>query len=485
MYPSVGEGSTATVFALQVDWVLVRVNTIRRVVAVAVTGVLATVLVFVAYAQLNLPPEGRARRAIARAEDARSRAVSTTTPPTWRDELRQAEGLLDAAREAFGDEEWESSEGLADEARGHFEALTGAESREVAGVGQFFSVDGRVQVQRAGRAEWSAADERLPVFNGDFVRSGRDGSAEILFNDGTLYRISPSSLLEIHYRPEREQSSTGSVKMVVGRLNVSTSGASSKVTTDTTEAEIRQDSRVSVDVDTERRQTTVATYQGVATVRNPEGDEVTVSDREQISAAEDGRFGSKRSIPDPPTPLEPEQSRAFDLATEPVILLRWTRPDELPIHLQVSRSPRFVESMMDVDAVGLSRDSVRLQAIDRGTYFWRLASIGRGNARSEWGPVRRFRIFAPGSRPVIEDSTPPDLSVAPPQQLGYMFIVEGSTEPGATVTVNGESVELEGDGRFRKMVELHEQGWNHLVVVAVDPSGNRAEHRERVYVEVF
>ena len=79
----------------------------------------------------------------------------------------------------------------------------------------------------------------------------------------------------------------------------------------------------------------------------------------------------------------------------------------------------------------------------------------------------------------------PDLVVNTPQQLGRMFIVEGTTEVGAVITVNGERVELGRAGKFRKTVEMFKEGWNDILIVATDPSGNRSEHRERVFVEVY
>ena len=66
-----------------------------------------------------------------------------------------------------------------------------------------------------------------------------------------------------------------------------------------------------------------------------------------------------------------------------------------------------------------------------------------------------------------------------------MFIIEGSTEASATITINGERVELDTDGRFRKTVEIYKEGWNDIFIVAVDPSGNTTEHREPVFVEDF
>jgi hypothetical protein len=211
-----------------------------------------------------------------------------------------------------------------------------------------------------------------------------------------------------------------------------------------------------------------------------------VTDREQVAAATDGTFSAKATIPDPPQQLEPHNNAGFDLGSQRVIGLSWHRPDPAnSVHLQVSRSHRFLAEEVDVDAPSLNRDTARLEAIAPGTYFWRIASVGGQDLRSEWSTVRRFRIFSSSQQSLLQDDVPPPLQVDPPHQLGNLFIIEGRTEVGAVVTVNGEVVRLDGAGRFRKTVELVKDGWNELVIQSEDPSGNRTERRERVYVEVY
>jgi len=451
---------------------------------IAVVGLIAAALVFFAYSRFDLSPEARARQAIERADAAYQEAAAQPLPPRWRGELLQAAEQLNHARSAYAEENWENAEGLADSARSRFAALAGAGSHELVGAGQFFSIEGRVQLQRAGQTQWETAHQRMPVFNGDFVRTARDGSAEILFADGSLYRIAPNSLLEIHH--QKSQASPGTVKMVVGRINVYTSGTSSTVTTDAVSTEIESDSRVALDVDPDDQATTVAAYQGGARLRNPQGVEVLISDREQVAATADGTFSEKRAIPAPPTPVQPRNNAGFDISRRPTIELSWRgRPAGGQVHLQVSQSKRFVADELDVDAPSLAKDAARLQAIAPGTYFWRVAALGKDQVESEWSPVRRFRVFASSPGQFLEDRVPPELEISPPQQLGHMFILEGFTEVGTTVTVNGEEVELDSDGHFRKAVEVFEEGWTDLVVVAIDPSGNRTERRERVFVEVY
>lgn len=469
---------------LELDWVVIRVQPIRRLAVVAVLGLIAAALVFYAYKSLNLSPEARANRAIERATAAHGHTEEQPLPPQWKGELEGASDQLNMARSAFAEGRWRDAETMADSARRRFEALAGAGNQELVGVGQFFSLEGRVQLQRAGQTEWENAHQRLPVFNGDFVRTGRDGNAEILFADGSLYRIAPNSLLEIHHQMSDE--SPGTVKMVVGRINVYTSGASSTVTTDTVETEIERDSRVAVDVPGEDRDTTIAAFQGSARVRNTRGDEVLLGERESIAASARGAISEKREIPPAPFLVEPQNNAGFDVGQQPVIQLVWRgRPLDGTVHLQVSRSKSFEPSQLDVDAPNMTKDRARLRLVTPGTYFWRLAASGTDSARSEWSAARRFRVFSPSAETLLEDNTPPELEVGSAQQLGHMFIIEGTTEASATLSINGERVELDADGRFRKTVEIYQEGWNDIVIVAVDPSGNPTEHRERVFVEDY
>ena len=221
-------------------------------------------------------------------------------------------------------------------------------------------------------------------------------------------------------------------------------------------------------------------------MRNIRGDEVVVNEREAIEASPQGTLSEKREIPAVPQLVAPQNNVGFDVGKRQVIELIWQgRPAGGTVHLQVSRSKSFEAGQLEVDATALAKDSARLRLVAAGSYFWRAANRRGSAPASEWSSVRRFRVFSTTNENIVDDTTPPDLFVSPPQQLGNMFIVEGATEVTATIKVNGEPVELSADGRFRKTAEIYKEGWNEIVVVATDPSGNQREKRERVFVEVF
>ena len=113
---------------LELDWVVIRVQPLRKVLAVVVVGLVAAALVFLAYKSLNLSPEARARRAIEHADAALAHAETQPLPPHWQDELEQARDQLNMARSEYAEQNWEDAETLADSARRRFEALAGAGS---------------------------------------------------------------------------------------------------------------------------------------------------------------------------------------------------------------------------------------------------------------------------------------------------------------------------------------------------------------------
>ncbi len=467
------------------DWVVVRIITIRKVVTVGLIVVLAAVLLAVLHYRMNPTPDVAAKRSLVRAERARVRALDRELPETWRGELNQATGQLESARLAYTEEDFPQALEMADFARVRFDALAGVGRNNMIGAGQFHGVHGRVTIQRAGRSGWDPAELQMPVFNGDFVKTGRDGLAEILFVDGTLFRVTPNSLLEIH-QPDSVTRDSGAVKMVVGRINVITGRSRSIVATDTVQTQIERDSRVAVDVPGDYNKTVVSAFAGGATLESSSGRTLRVGNREQVETLGEGEFSTKRRIPKAPVPLEPMNNAGFDLRADGIISLRWSKVSGTSgTHLQVSRDKSFQGAGLDVDSGVLKGTTARLQAIHPGTFFWRVASVNDSGLASEWSSVRRFRVYSPEYHQVIRDLEPPDLRLVPIRQLGHLFIVEGQTEAGATITINDETVETDRQGHFQRTVEVRNFGWNDVVIRSTDPSGNHTERRERVYLEDF
>ncbi len=64
---------------------------------------------------------------------------------------------------------------------------------ESAGQAQFISIQGEVLFRRGDGGDWKEARSRAALKPGDYVRTSENGSAEIMFLDGTLYTVRPNT----------------------------------------------------------------------------------------------------------------------------------------------------------------------------------------------------------------------------------------------------------------------------------------------------
>ncbi|HNX50967.1 MAG TPA: FecR domain-containing protein [Thermoanaerobaculaceae bacterium] len=467
---------------LELDWVMVSIDSIRRWGLLALFVVLTVVLGGGAFLILHEPVEKRAQRAIRQAtaleEEVRRGDVTTGL----HEELDQASRLLVEARSDIERGDFAAGLARAEDSIRRFKLLAGLVGRDFVGTGQIIVTQGRVEIQRANQSQWERGREKQALYNGDFVKTGSDSSAEIIFSDGTIYRVGPDALMEMHREARGgAQPSSGEVKVKVGQVNVFTATNPSTVLTDSARAEVDRESRVGVEV-AEDSSAVVAAYAGRASVTGVGGSRIDLDARQAVSAAANGSLSQRRPVPDPPLLELPAPSFLVNLDTTDRVTLQW-RPVVACVayELQVSRSRAFAQG------VELTRKLNSNQAVLKihrtGTYYWRVSGLGNDHLRSEWSSPRTFKAFTGTRITELSDTAPPALTVQRPTQMGNFFIIQGMTEPGCTVTVNGEAVEVDGVGSFKKTVALTREGWNFITIRSVDPTGNATEHRESVLVE--
>ena len=471
---------------LEVDWVVVSISGLRRWGLVALFVLLAGAAVGGVLYYMHEPVDRRALRTLRHATALREEVRRAGVTESLSGEFDQASRLLDQAHDDCGRKDYPACLARAGDAQRRLELLSGLVNREFVGSGQVIAVQGRVDVQRADQSRWERAREKQTLYNGDFVKTAADASAEVLFSDGTVYRIGPDSLLEVHREARAgSQPSSGEVKLQVGQVNVYTALNQSVVLTDTARAQVDRDSRVGVGVGDDSA-TTVATYAGTARVTSKRGDEVQLDTRQAVKAAADGSLGRRQLVPDVPVLESPAANTLVNLDQDERVRLSWRpAPGGSSYELEVSRSRLFAPSSLEFPPNRRNSTSATLKVLKTGTFYWRVAALGDEQVRSEWSAPRTFKAFRGRRVEELADTTPPKLEVAKPSQMGNLILVQGVTEAGATVTINGEIVEVAADGTFKKAIALHQAGENTLVIRATDPAGNTSEHRESVYVEVY
>ena len=464
-----------------IDWFVIPIERIRQWGILLLVVLLAGALGYFLYVRTRRTPEEKASAEITSASTLLSRATTMAGGVRPGSTVAQARDLLRSAQESFRRRGFDEAFRLAVESQSYSRRAMGGVADET-GDASFIFVEGDVSVQTAGRSTFDPARQRQALFDGDFIKTGRTGSAEIMFSDGTLYTIRPGSLFEVR-RPASSDAGGSQVKMVSGNVNVYTSSSPSTVSTDAATAAIDRSSRVAVDVESGEK-TEVTTFRGKTTVSTGK-ESVVLGDREKVVAGvRSGAISAKVVVPETPQLLLPADNRIYDLKTGDQIELKWAVvPGAARYRMQISRSRLFVPDSTDVDLDDRVETSARVKVSREGSYFWRVAAINPQGNPSDWSLVRRFRMLTEPPRTGVGSAIPPKLTIQPPQQLGNLFLIFGKTDPGAIVTVNAEPADVEPDGSFKKTITVEREGYNTLVIKSVDASGNETVKPVRVFVE--
>lgn len=121
---------------------------------------------------------------------------------------------------------------------------------------------------------------------------------------------------------------------------------------------------------------------------------------------------------------------------------------------------------------GLKGNSFATGPLGVGSYYWRIAALDRFGLPGARGEVRRFHVRV--------DQTPPFVIIRRPEEGELVraspVVIEGEAEPGATLRLNGATIEIDSEGRFRARIDPA-PGPVELVLAASDAAGNRAEQR--------
>jgi hypothetical protein len=363
--------------------------------------------------------------------------------------------------------------------------LDAAAARQASGEAQFIAVQGGVEFRRGERGDWEEARSRIVLQAGDYVKTAANGSAEIVFLDGTLYTVRPNTLFLVTRREGAVAGATDQgIRMEYGWVNLNTAQRGGRVETPSAEARVARESEATVAFDRDGGTARYVAYRGSLEVESRASGEVRrVEALQQVSQGERG-LSAPRRIPGAPDVVRPPENYETTLDAAKEIVLSWGPVQGATRYaLQVSRNRLFVDNLIDVGERAKTEATLGLRA--EGTFEWRVAARTADGLQGPWTDPRTFRVLAARSAGERGDKTPPILELDQVQAYGNIFIVSGRTEAGATLRVNGEPVAIAANGTFTKTVQVASEGWTFLELEAADVSGNEARLRHRVFVETL
>lgn len=475
---------------IQLDWFNVTYRSVFSTASVVFACLLAGAGYW--YYATQFAPEKAASSTIGQADQLFQQARTHGSIPKLRETVERAGMALESARRSYDaanydDAEFEALHSL-DLSRKVIEEADGKKSDTR--LVRFYRIEGDVRYKKAGEFSWENAGPRVVLDVGDQVKTSRSGSAQLIYFDGTVTTIAPGSLLEIRDLYEHPVTKVRRVqeKLKVGVIQASTQkrnveGSVHIVATEKSSAQSEEQGEFRVSYDERKKTSKFDVFKGRINVVS-KGVVESIEAGERISAASDGQLGIKEALPGVPRLRSPKDQRVF-LAEDPTkqrITLQWeVTPGAARYRLIISDKPLYTDPLYDAERAGTS---AVLDAVPPGGYYWKVAAI---SAQSAAGPASETRSFRVSAQKIQDrnDTEPPQLDITEFVPIGTMVIVNGRTEPGATLWADNEKIDVYDDGRFYAVIRLRREGLNELEFLAQDNAGNESRVMRSAYVELY
>jgi hypothetical protein len=351
----------------------------------------------------------------------------------------------------------------------------------------FVNLDGTVRVRKAQSAQWIRADYNTNLEKGDYIQTGSDGVARIIFADGTNYYIKPDTLIVVEESREDPvtkatrvavQVSSGAVDLSTGRFEVP--GSTSRVTFENAVANLAEESRAMVRNDPDKNVHELTMQQGGADVTRG-STTVRLGQYDQVTFERDKAGLVRQRVIAPPDLREPP-NMALTMSLDPKsanLDFAWSSvPGAAAYRLQISPSGMFSNLVVDKKVAG--KTSARVAGLEEGTYYWVVSSIDAKGVESQPSMANRFSLVQQ-----VETGSQAYLEVTNIVQHGRVLEVVGKTEPGSTVIINNEQVfNIAPDGAFRHFTsQLARSGANQITITAQNRKGDMHTIRKSIVVE--
>ncbi len=392
------------------------------------------------------------------------------------DDLKDARSELEAER--YG-----AALNSARSALREFDSIFDVGEGNAGGKSRFLSVEGGVEYRRGERGAWIKARSADSLNAGDWIKTSDSGTAEIRLPDGSNYVLRHNTLVHLGLDSAGTTSGEPVAEVSFGWVEFNTAQSGSKVKTPGSEAILEGDTEVTISYDPNREEGKIKTIAGASVVTSGSGQTRQMGALEMVDQQGDQISGVKPVLPGPRL-AGPANNQEIDFDTQKELRLTWEGVSGAPRYaLNVSASQLFANNIIEDDR--RRNRWARVGIRGEGIFYWRVAAYDRQGEQGAWSETRSFRIASLRGAGETEDKTPPALSIDEVQTYGNLVLVNGRTEPGATVTINDEPASVELNGTFSKTIQMTEAGSAFITVVATDTWDNSSEVKKRVFIDIY
>jgi len=365
------------------------------------------------------------------------------------------------------------------------EAMSGTDTAPVPAVmsqARFVNLEGKVEVKKVNSVKWVAADQGTTLNKGDLIQTGGDGLARITFPDGSIYTVTPDTLITVEENTKAPDRSTRvGVRITSGKVDLATSSfegpnSAAEVSFENARASVRENSRVAVRSDPGKQQHEITVAQGSTQLQRGSGS-VELVRFDRMSFATGGEATMSRVLA-PPELLKPVHLSpiSVEVPKRAPVTFEW-KPvaGAVGYRLSVSTSAMFSNLVADKRTSG---PSAEVTGLDAGDYFWSVRAVDAEKQVSEPSKTFKFSLFAQASSGEML------LEISESQVHGNLVEIVGRTEPGATVLIGGQPVgNIQPDGSFRNFTGPLPKGSHEIVITGQNRRGGTKIRRVRIVIQ--
>ena len=347
----------------------------------------------------------------------------------------------------------------------------------------FTALDGTVRVKKGDGNSWVPADYNIPLEKGDVVQTGSEGMAKVVFNDGTSYTVKQDSLIVIEENSANDQQQTNvAVAVSTGTVDLSTAtysqGSKSQVIVAGATASLAPESAAQVHNDPRSEQHEILMKKGTGEVsRN--GETVKLANWEKVSFQGRESHLEKAKEIGPPTPIAPANMAPLFASGEAMkdVEFSWSAmANAVGYRLRISRNPYFSSTLVDKK---VNTAAVTVTNLGQGAYYWMVQSYDAAGKESVESEKNRFTIISKS-----KDTEAIDLELDPFIQHGHVIEVQGKTQVGARVMVNGSEVPMvTAEGEFHYFTPPLPTGEAVITVTAQTARGGVNTQQKKIVIQ--
>ena len=347
---------------------------------------------------------------------------------------------------------------------------------------RFMSFEGDVRVIRAATRQVIYAGNEIQLYPGDTVQTQADGRARISMADGSTVVVRPNSTIIIRDNESADNGKRSNVHVVVdsGQMLVRTSEQTEDnknvIETPKTQNQIAGQTNASFGVAPEGTEEIRVSSGNVQSV-NRLGEQVSLQGGEYVSVNQSGTISKPQRLLDVPQPSQPKGLEKISATNNgsATVALRWQKPQSGAAsyyRVEVATSPFFVQEGKVIERDQLPVTEFNAADLRPGAYFWRVRATATTGQTSDWSEPEKFFVIASGGN----GSTISVSNLTALHLGGDVYLIRGTTLPGANVRVSGRETPALADGTFQIQITAPATV-REVNVQASDSQGNTSSYR--------